>query len=272
MNPRARLGAALLLAFVVVALFGPLLLPLDRLPVYEQRFLPLSLAHPLGTDYAGRDVLAQLVHGSRDILAIAFCTGAVALLLGCGVGIGSALLGGSADALLMGFTDVVLTVPTFPVMAIASALFRIDNPLAFGTLLAVFSWPGLARSLRAQTVALQGREFVEMARLLRLGNSHILLHEILPNLVPFLALNFILIARNAITASVGIMLLGLVPLRVENWGMMLNLAAFQSGALFLPQGRAYLLAPLGAIVLFQYALILFASGVEEFFDPRLKRL
>lgn len=272
MNPRARVGAALLIAFVLIAFIGPLCIPLERLPVYDQRFLAPSFAHPFGTDYAGRDVMAQLVHGSRDILAIAFCTGVVAVGLACVVGIGSALVGGTADALLMGATDIVLTVPAFPVMAIVSALFRIDNPFAFGALLALFSWPGLARSLRAQTMSLQAREFVEVARLMRMGNSHILLREILPNLVPFLSLNFILIARNAITASVGIMLLGLVPLRTENWGMMLNLAAFQSGALFLPQGRAYLLAPLCAIVLFQYALILFASGIEEFFDPRLKQL
>lgn len=89
--------------------------------------------------------------------------------------------------------------------------------------------------------------------------------------MPYLSLNFILIARNAITASVGIMMLGLVPLRVENWGMMLNLAAFQSGALFLPQGRIYLLAPLLAIILFQYSLILVAGAIEEYFDPRLQR-
>ena len=67
------------------------------------------------------------------------------------------------------------------------------------------------------------------------------------------------------------MMLGLVPLKVENWGMMLNLAAFQSGAIFLPQGMTYLMAPLLAIVLFQYSLILVASGVEELFDPRLRR-
>ena len=91
---------------------------------------------------------------------------------------------------------------------------------------------------------------------MRMGSWHILWREILPNLVPYITLNFILISRNAITASVGIMMLGLVPLKVENWGMMLNLAAFQSGAIFLPQGMTYLLAPLIAIILFQYSLIL----------------
>ncbi|MBT9585030.1 ABC transporter permease [bacterium] len=271
MNPRARVGLAGLLFFLVVALLGPWFIGLDRMPNYEARFAPISLAHWLGTDYAGRDVLAQLVHGSRDILTIAFSTGLFAVLLALLIGVGGALAGGIVDAFLLACTDVFLTVPSFPLMAILSALFRVGDPITFGLLLALWSWPGLARSLRGQVLSLQQREFIEVCRLMRMGTWHILWREILPNLVPYLTLNFILIARNAITASVGIMMLGLVPLRVENWGMMLNLAAFQSGAIFLPQGQVYLLAPLLAIVLFQYSLILFAGGVEEIFDPRLRR-
>lgn len=266
-----RAGWAVFVGFILVALFGPMLVGLDGTSHYEERFAPISWTHWLGTDYAGRDVWAQLVHGSRDILLIAFSTGTFAVLLALLVGVGSALAGGALDALLVGAIDVFLTVPSFPLMAILSALFRVGDPITFGLLLALWSWPGLARSLRAQVQVLQHREFIEVARLMRMGPWHILWGEIFPNLVPYLSLNFILIARNAITASVGIMMLGLVPLRVENWGMMLNLAAFQSGALFLPQGRVYLLAPLTAIVLFQYSLILVATSIEEYFDPRLRR-
>ncbi|MFN8606390.1 MAG: ABC transporter permease [Vulcanimicrobiota bacterium] len=266
-----RAGWAILIGFVLLALIGPELIGLDGTTRYEERFAPVSAAHWLGTDYAGRDVWAQLVHGSRDILIIAFSTGLLAVLLALLVGVSAGLAGGMVDALLVGAIDVFLTVPSFPLMAILSALFRVGNPLTFGLLLALWSWPGLARSLRAQVQSLQHREFIEVARLMRMGPWHILWGEIFPNLVPYLSLNFILIARNAITASVGIMMLGLVPLRVENWGMMLNLAAFQSGALFLPQGRVYLLAPLVAIVLFQYSLILVAASLEEHFDPRLRR-
>lgn len=269
-NPKAAFGLLVLLGYGLLALIGPLVIPLGRLPDYDQRFLPASFSHPLGTDYAGRDVWAQLVHGSRDIIAIAFSCGLFAVVLAFLIGVGGALIGGVVDSALTLLTDVFLTVPTFPVLAILSALFRIDHPVKFGFLLALLSWAGLARALRAQTQSLQNREFVEIARLLCLGPVHILTREIFPSLVPFLSLNFIMIARNAITASVGIMLLGLVPLRAENWGMMLNLAAFQSGAIFLPQGMLYLAAPLGAIVLFQYALILFAGGIEEWFDPRLR--
>lgn len=271
MNGRARLGAVILGIFFLIALIGPPLIPLERAPDYEARFAPISADHPLGTDYAGRDVFAQLVHGSRDIFVIAFSTGAFAVLLAFMIGVGGALAGGKVDVLLLGFTDIFLTVPSFPLMAILSALFQVGDPITFGFLLSLWSWPGLARSLRGQVLSLQHREFIEVCRLMRMGPWHILWREIFPNLVPYITLNFILISRNAITASVGIMMLGLVPLRVENWGMMLNLAAFQSGAIFLPQGMTYLMAPLVAIVLFQYSLILVAGGIEELFDPRLRR-
>ena len=271
MTTRDKIGLSILAMFFLVALFGPSLIPLERTPDYEARFAPMSFQHPLGTDYAGRDVFAQLVHGSRDILLIAFSTGAFAVLLAFLIGVGSALAGGKLDLFLVGCTDVFLTVPSFPLMAILSALFQVGDPITFGFLLALWSWPGLARALRGQVMSMQHREFIEVCRLMRMGSWHILWREILPNLVPYITLNFILISRGAITASVGIMMLGLVPLRVENWGMMLNLAAFQSGAIFLPQGMTYLLAPLFAIVIFQYSLILVAGGIEEHFDPRLRR-
>lgn len=271
MKTSIKLGLWVLGLFLLTGLLGPALIELERTPDYEARFAPLSWTHPLGTDYAGRDVLAQLVHGAGDIFLIAFSAGAFAVLLAFLVGVGGALAKGVTDRLLLGMTDIFLTVPSFPLMAILSALFQVGDPITFGFLLALWSWPGLARSLRGQVLSLQHREFIEVCRLMCMGPWHILWREIFPNLIPYLTLNFILISRNAITASVGIMMLGLVPLKVENWGMMLNLAAFQSGAIFLPQGLTYLLAPLVAIVLFQYSLILVAGGVEELFDPRLRR-
>jgi len=155
-------------------------------------------------------------------------------------------------------------------MAIFAALFRIENPIMFGLILAIWSWPGLARSIRSQILTLKKKEFVEVARIMGMGTSHIMYKELMPNIMPYITINFINMAKGAITASVGIMLLGLVPLRVQNWGMMLNLAAFQTGAIYIPGAYSYLLSPMLAIVLFQYSLINFASGVDELFDPRLR--
>jgi len=253
-----------------MAALGPALVKLDMTPSHETRFLPPSTAHFLGTDYGGRDVLALIIHGSRDILLIAFSTGFFGVMLASAAGIFAGLAGGRADAVIMRFIDVFLTVPAFPVMAIFAALFRIKSPLEFGLILAIWSWPALARSIRSQILTLKQKEFVEASQVMGMGSLHVMFSELLPNLMPYITINFINITKGAITASVGIMLLGLVPLRVENWGMMLNMAAFQSGAIYVPRAMAYLLSPIVAIVLFQYSLISLASGIDQLFDPRLR--
>jgi len=209
--------------------------------------------------------------GFAVFFGASFFTGFFAVLLALAVGLTAGLLGGWIDGVLTALTDVFLTVPQFPVMAILAALMRVGDPVTFGLVLGLWAWPGLARSLRSQVRALREREFIEAARVMALSPTWILTRELLPNLVPLIGVHFIRVARDAITVSVGIMLLGLVPLKVENWGMMLNMATFQSGALYVPRAWAYLLSPLVAIVAFQFCLIQLASGVEELVDPRLRR-
>ncbi|MFP4498499.1 MAG: ABC transporter permease [Vulcanimicrobiota bacterium] len=269
-NKKAFFGFIMLVFFLLMALVGPVIVPLDMTPDYESRFQPPSAQHWLGTDFAGRDILAQIVHGSRDIMIIAFSTGLFGVLLAVIMGIAAGLLGGAVDMVIMRIIDIFLTVPGFPIMAIFAALFRITNPITFGLVLAIWSWPALARSIRSQILTMKKKEFIEVAKIMNMSTSHIMFKELMPNMMPYITINFINISKGAITASVGIMLLGLVPLKLQNWGMMLNMAAFQSGAIYIPRALSYLLSPMFAIVLFQYSLINFASGVDELFDPRLR--
>jgi len=270
-NRRAFFGFIMLVVFLLTALIGPEVVRLDMTPDYLNRFQPPSFSHFLGTDYAGRDILAQLIHGSRDIMLIAFSTGFFGILIAISVGIPSGLIGGRFDNIVMRIIDIFLTVPNFPIMAIFASLFKIKGPILFGLILALWSWPGLARSIRSQILTMKKKEFVEVAHVMGMGTFHIMFKEMVPNMMPYITINFINIAKGAITASVGIILLGLVPLKVENWGMMLNLAAFQTGAIYIPGAYSYLLSPMFAIVLFQYSLVCFASGIDELFDPRLRR-
>ncbi len=269
-NRRAFFGFIMLLLFLFMATIGPLIIPLDMTPDYGKRFLPPSFSHILGTDYGGRDIFAQIVHGSGDIMIIAFSTGMFGISLAVIIGLMAGLLGGKLDVFIMRLIDVLLTVPSFPVMAIFAALFRIKSPVMFGLILALWSWPALARAIRTQILTMKKKEFIEVARIMGMSTCHIMFKELMPNMMPFITINFINIARGAITASVGIMLLGLVPLKIQNWGMMLNLAAFQTGAIYIPKAYSYILSPMAAIVIFQYSLINFASGVDELFDPRLR--
>lgn len=269
-NRKATVGTLLLVGFVLMALLGPLLLPVNLDSDYLERFQGPSWQHWLGTDYAGRDTFAQLMHGTRDMLLIAFSAALATLAIAMVVGTWAGLSGGWVDSCLMQVIDIMLTLPRFPIMAIFAGLFSIRDPLSFGGVLALFYWPGLARGIRSQILSLRHKEFIEVSRLMNMPMRHIMLGELMPNLVPYLAINFIGVARDAIVASVGIMLLGIVPLSASNWGMMLNMATTQTGAIYVPNAYAYLLAPIVFIVIFQFALMAFASGLEEFFDPRLR--
>lgn len=269
-NKRAFVGFLILLGFLLMATVGPEVVHLDPSYHYEKRFQPPSLKHPLGTDYAGRDVFAQVVHGSRDVLFIAFLTALFTVLIAITIGIVSGLQGGLVDALLMLITNAVLTVPSFPVMIIFAAVFKVRNPVSLALLLSLWAWGGLARAIRSQILSLKEREFIEAARVLDLGLMHIVRSELLPNVMPFVVINFLTIMRNAITASVGLMLLGLIPFSAANWGMMLNLATRQSGAIYIPQGIYYVMAPMVAITLFQLGAVFFAHGLDEVLNPRLR--
>ena len=270
-NKKALFGFVMLLGFLFMATVGRIIVPLEMDSDYASRFQPPSFKHIFGTDYAGRDNFALIVHGSADVLSISFCTGIFATFFAILIGMFAGLSGGMIDTIIMRCIDVFLTVPQFPIMAIFAALFRIEDPVSFGLVLSAWSWPVLASAVRAQILSLKEKEFIEVCFIMNLPMRHIIFKELLPNLISFVAVNFINIARGAITASVGIMLLGLVPLSVTNWGMMLNLATISTGAIFVPSAYGYLLAPIFFIVLLQFTLICCASGVEEIFDPRLRR-
>ncbi len=271
-NKQAFAGFLILLFFFLMATVGPEVVPLDMTSHYAERFKPPSRAHPLGTDYAGRDVWALIVHGSRDVLFVAFLAALFTIAIGITIGMLAGLQGGIIDTLLMILTNAILTVPSFPVMLIIGSVLEVRNAVTFGALLSIWAWGGLARATRAQVLSLKEREFIEAAKVLGLSTFHIIFGELLPNIMPYVTINFLTTMRGAISASVGLMLLGLIPFSSMNWGMMMNMAMTQSGAIYLPQALSYVLSPMMAIVLFQLGAVFFAHGLDEVLDPRLRAM
>jgi len=269
-NRRALIGLVILTFFVLMATVGPVVVPLDLTSRYEERFQLPSFSHPLGTDFAGRDIWAQLVHGSRDVMTTAFLAALFAVGIGVILGSMAGMRGGWVDILLMRATDIMLTVPSFPIMMIFAVMLRVKDPVSIGAILAIWAWPGLARAIRSEILSLREREFIEACRILGLPTRHILFQELVPNLMPFVFINFIRMMRGALTASVGLMYLGIIPYSPTNWGMMFNMAIFQTGAIYVPRALPYLLAPMGSIILFQYGGLCLAHGLEEMFEPRLR--
>lgn len=268
-NKQAMVGMIILIFFLLMATVGPEIIAESTTTNYAERLQGPSWEHWLGTDYAGRDTFAQFVHGSRNVLLVAFIAGVITISIGFTVGTIAGVAGGWVDEILMGITGVMLTVPSFPIMMVLSMVMKIDNPILFGFLLSMWSWAGLARSIRAQILSLKHRDFVEASRVLGMGTFHIIFKEMLPNMVSYILISFISIMKGAITASVGLMVLGLVPFSSSHWGMMISLATTTTGAMYGSTALIYFLTPVAGIMLFQMGCLFFANGLDDAFNPKL---
>lgn len=227
-----------------------------------------SWHHILGTDFAGRDNLQLVLRGGWDMLKLAFVAGFLMSAIATLVGLLSAFSGGLVDKVLLTLTDLWLTVPRFVLLLVIASLFPVSSTITLAALIAVFEWPSLARQIRAQALSLRGREYVEAARLLQLRRSHILLRYLVPAIGPFITISTIQAMTTAIYQQVGLAFFGLVPLK-DNWGVLFSVA-YSQNALYLPAAAWSLFAPVGAICLLQFCLVLASRSLEQVFDPRLR--
>jgi peptide/nickel transport system permease protein len=255
--------------FVVLSFVVPLFVPFNTTVDTTAIYATPSFTHPLGTDYQGRDVLNQIIHGGRDILIVAFLAGAISTMIAVTFGALAALLGGWADGIVMSLTDVWLTIPRVPLLVVLATLLRLNNIVLVAVLVGLLAWPSLLRAVRAQVLSLKEREFIEAARSLDLSLGHIIFNELLPNMRSYIAISFILAMTQAIYAQAGLIFLGLVPLSGTNWGVMINLA-WTRGAIFFRDSLPYILSPVLAIALFQLSLVSLAGALEDIFNPRLR--
>ncbi len=271
-TPGRVAGVVIIVGFAVMGFVGPWLYP-HNLPVNANAiYAGPSLAHPLGTDFEGTDVLALLVTGARYVLLSAVVAGFVAVVVGTTIGLVAGYLRGLADLGLSRFTDFALTVPGIPLLVVLSTVYRFTSPYMMGVVLGLTGWGGLARAVRSQSLSLRERPFLEAARGLGLPLRHILWRELLPNIAPYVAMNLLLAVIGSIYAETGLFFLGVLPAQVNNWGVMLNLAVFSAGAIGSPQALTYLLAPLVSILLLTLGIVLVLDAVDEMFNPRLRTL
>ena len=209
------------------------------------------------------------MHGGKDVLYVGFLASLIATFIAVTLGSLSAVIGGRFDGLMMGLTDIVLTIPQFPLLAVLAGLVQFNSLSLLAVILGLLSWPVLLRAIRSQVLSLKERDYVEAALALDLGTRHIIFSEILPNIMAFIAISFALGMTNAIYQQVGLIYLGLVPLSGTNWGVMINLA-WVRGAIFFKDSLFYILSPIMAIALFQLSVVWMTRSLEEVFNPRLR--
>lgn len=221
----------------------------------------------LGTDQRGRDVLTLLIYGIRTSLIIGISATIVASLLGLGLGLAAGYMGGWFDALIMRAVDILLSIPTLPILMVLAGIWG-KGLWQLVLILSIFSWMGTARSVRALVLTVRESPWIEGLKALGAKRSYILWRHLVPETAPILLANIALGVPGAILAEAGLAFLGLSDPQLISWGRMLHEAhsfgAFTEGAwwLLLPPG-------LGIVTL---CLIFMDIGrfLEEKIDPRLR--
>jgi peptide/nickel transport system permease protein len=269
-KPRYLFGTALILLFGVLAIFGHAMYPHGTPINGNLLWAGPSLQHPFGTDFAGRDVLAQVVLGTRSVLVVALLAGVITLSVGTAIGLAAGYWGGLLDTVFMRFTDFFLSLPPYPLLIILATIVKVNGALEFAALISLTTWAGLGRAIRSQILAVKNQDYVEAARSLELPRWRVAIQEVLPSLMPYIVMHLILAVSTAVYLEVGLYFLGVVPVNSSNWGVMLNWAFNVDGAIYSPQSALFLAAPLLAIILFQMGAVFFNQALEEYFNPNLR--
>lgn len=268
-NKVGFIGFLVVVAFILVSLVGPYIVPLDTKVKVDKVYQPPSLEHWLGTDHQGRDTFSQIVHGGKDVIYVGFVAALISTAIAVTFGTLAGFAGGRIDSVTMMITDIVLTIPVFPLLAVLAAFIKLDNLTMLGVLLGLLAWAALLRAVRSQVLSLKERDYIEAARALDLGTRHIIFRELVPNMMTYIAISFTLALTSAIYTQVGLVFLGLVPISTSNWGVMISLA-WTRGAVFYRDSLWYILSPVVAIALFQLAVVTMSRSLEMAFNPRLR--
>ena len=231
-------------------------------------FEVLGMVHGvLGVDHMGSDLWSQLIYGTRIALAIGLSTAFIAVAIGTTVGIVAGYVGGAVDEFLMRVVDVLLAIPSLPILIILGALFG-KSVANIVILLALLSWMGIARLVRSQTLSLKERTFVEAARASGASRQYVMLHHILPNVMPLIFANLVLRIPGAILTEASLSFLGLGDPRVATWGRILQNAR-QFGA-FTIMARWWLIPPGLALTFMSLAFVFIGNSVNEILNPRYR--
>ena len=262
------LGLVIILIFITLALLAPLLFSRSELDVTQATadpYLSPSLTYPLGTDDSGRSVLALVVWGARVSLLVGLCATVLSMFIGTSVGIMSGHFRGFTGGSLDRVTEWFLVIPYLP-LAIVLATVLGKSMLVIIVVIGVTSWPGTARLIRAQTLSVGARPYLERARALGGSNWHQMRKHLLPNVMPLVLANTTLAVSISILSETTLSFLGLGDPTAVSWGSILE-TAFDNGAISLGAWW-YLAAPGICVVLVVVAFNLMGRASEGILDPK----
>ncbi len=270
-SPKVILGLGILGFFIVLTVVGPWLAPYNPSSTAFTALLTPSSHHWLGTTSLGQDIFSQLLVGARATMVVALVAGLVATLLSMTIGISAGYLGGVPDDGLTLLSNVFLAIPGVPLLIVIDSYLPVNsrsNEFVIGLIISLTGWAWGARVLRAQTMSLRNRDFVEAARIIGESRRRIMFSEIAPNLLPVLASSLLFTVLYSIGAYVTLAYIGLTSTATWNWGTMLYWAQANNAPL---SNEWYWFVPPGiCIALVGTGLALVNFGIDEFINPRLR--
>jgi oligopeptide transport system permease protein len=265
-NRAAMVGLVVVVFLILVAIFGPLIAPYDPYAQnYDQTFQGISLAHPMGTDQLGRDLLSRMIYGARVSMSVGVIVQFIVLFIGVPIGLVAGYYGGRVDNLLMRFTDIMYAFPDLLfIIIITTWLGRgIDKIfIAIG----IVAWVDMARLVRGQVLSLREKEFVDASRALGVPTTSILLRHLFPNaLGPIIVAVTLGIPRAIIAeSSLSFIGIGLTPPNAS-WGTLIQDGYSQIFAVAHP-----VLFPALAIAVTMLAFTFLGDGLRDALDPRMR--
>lgn len=266
-----RLGCLLFAFFVFIAVAGSLLVGIEPMRVHyladgkvARLLTPVEFV-PLGTDYYGRDVAAQLVIGARTALIVSLLSTLIMALVGTNIGLVAGYFGGRVDALLMRFTDLAYSVPFLPFAVILVALL---SPSLWNIVLtiSVLMWRTTARVIRSQVLSVRQQTFVKAARVAGASHARIIYHHIFPNVLPLALLYLAFGISYSVLSEASLAFLGFGDPERMSWGQMLYFAYTSAS---IRTAWWWTVPPGACITLFVLSVFLIGRQFERYVSPKL---
>ncbi|MFC1434469.1 ABC transporter permease [Streptacidiphilus sp. N1-3] len=267
-SPKAATGSFILIFFGLLAIFGTFIAPHDPTARTSDLLQGPSAKHWFGTTHLGQDIFSQVIVGTRSVMYVGLIAGAVATALAVLIGVTSGYLSGVASDLLSALTNVFLVIPALLLIIIITSSLPSGGETLVALVIGFTSWAWGARVVRAQTLSLRRRDFIEAARATGESTWRIIIFELLPNLSAVIISGFIGTVIYAVMSEITLAFIGVPGLSAWNWGTILYWAQSQQA---LAQGAWWWFVPAGlAIAILGTSLALVNFGIDEFVNPRLR--
>ena len=267
-SSKFKWGFVILVMILSFALIYPMVNTADPFLSVGRAYQEPSREHLLGTDNFGRDVLLSLAYGIRTSFIVGMLAGAVATILGVSIGLFSGYKGGVIDEILMAFANLFTVIPPFILLILISVSVQTRSIWLTAGVIGATTWPWTARAVRAQTVSLRQRDHINIAKLSGFNTFQIIVFEVLPYIMSYVFMCYVIQITTGILSESGVSMLGLGPINTISLGSLLNWAILFEAPV---KGAWWTFIPAALMVAFMtFSLYLMQLGMDEVFNPKLR--